>query len=97
MLLTLAMRHGVTDVLGPDTVLDIGLRSCVMPKWQGSTAGGCAALRRALAVLLEGEVSDDAQPDALQARASVSRFPRSGEKLLAMVQQFNSLGYFSAW
>ncbi|WP_433876249.1 McrB family protein [Sinomonas atrocyanea] len=96
-MLTLGSRHGLTDVLSPDTILDIGLRSCVMPKWQGSTPSSHAALRRGLAILLEVEVPDDASIATLQSQASVSRFPRSCEKLLAMIQQFAALGYFSAW
>jgi hypothetical protein len=96
-MLTLGSRHGLTDVLSHDTILDIGLRSCVMPKWQGSTVAGSAALRRALAILLDVDIPDDASTDALQSRASVSRFPRSCEKLIAMIEQFSALGYFSAW
>lgn len=96
-MLTLGTRHGMTDVLSADTILDIGLRSCVMPKWQGSTPASYAALRRALAVLLDVDVPDDASVSTLQSQASVSRFPRSCEKLLVMIEQFTSLGYFSAW
>ncbi len=96
-MLTLGQRHGLTDVLSPDTILDIGLRSCVMPKWQGSTPAGHAALRRAVAVLLDKEIPADAATETLQSQASVSRFPRSCEKLLGMIDQFTALGYFSAW
>jgi energy-coupling factor transporter ATP-binding protein EcfA2 len=96
-MLTLGSRHGLTDVLSRDTILDIGLRSCVLPKWQGSTVAGHAALRRALAILLDVDIPDDASTDTLQSQASVSRFPRSCEKLIAMAEQFSGLGYFSAW
>ncbi|MFD1812360.1 McrB family protein [Rhodococcus gannanensis] len=96
-MLALGTRHGLTDVLSPDTILDIGLRSIVLPKWQGSTPASRAALRHALAVLLDIDVPDDASTDSLQAKARLSRFPRSCEKVLAMIHQFNSLGYFSAW
>lgn len=96
-MLTLGVRHGLNDVLSVDTILDIGLRSAVMPKWQGSTPAAYAALRRALSTLLDAEVPDDATIDTLQSQASVSRYPRSCEKLLTMIAQFTSLGYFSAW
>lgn len=96
-MLTLGTRHGLTEVLPPDTILDIGVRSCVMPKWQGSTPASYAALRRGIAILLDANVPDDASLETLQSQASVSRFPRSCEKLIAMMGQFSALGYFSAW
>lgn len=96
-MLTLGARHGLTDVLSPDAILDIGLRSCVIPKWQGSTPAGHAALRRAVGFLLDVNIPDDAATETLQSQASVSRFPRTCEKLLAMINQYATLGYFSAW
>ena len=96
-MLTVGTRHGVTDVLSADTILDVGLRSCVLPKWQGSTPAGYAALRRAAAILLDVDVTDDAPTETLQSQASVSRFPRTCEKILAMIEQYKSFGYFSAW
>lgn len=96
-MITLGDRHGLTEILSQDTILDIGLRSCVMPKWQGSTPASHAALRKALASLLEVEVSEDAAIEALQSQISVSRFPRSSTKIVGMIKQYMSLGYFSAW
>ena len=87
----------MSDVLSIDTIIDLGLRTAVMPKWQGSTPASYKALRRALSVLLAVDLPDDASIELLRARANVSRFPRSCEKLLKMIAQFNSLGYFSAW
>jgi len=96
-LVALSERHGFSAVLSRDSVLDIGLRTCVLPKWQGSTPVAASALRRALAVVLEIEVDDDASVEALRTQVAVSRFPRTSERLLLMLNQYDQLGYFSAW
>lgn len=96
-LIALAERHGFYSVLPRDSVLDVGLRSCVMPKWQGSTPAASMALRRALAILLEVDVSEDISVDSLRPLVAVSRYPRSVERLLAMLEQYGQFGYFSAW
>lgn len=96
-LVALSERHGLEAVLSRDSVLDIGLRTCVLPKWQGSTPVAAAALRRALALVLEIEVDDDASVEALSTQVAVSRFPRTSERLLLMLSQYDQLGYFSAW
>ena len=96
-MLTLGSRHGLTDVLPTDTILDVGLRSAVMPKWQGSTPAANQALRRALISLLDVQVPNDAGIESLQAQVTTSRFPRSCEKLMSMMSQYSHLGYFSAW
>lgn len=96
-MLTIANRNGMTDVLPPHSVIDIGLRSCVIPKWQGSTPPARAALRDALAVLLDQDVRRDADSDALRSMGANSRYPRTVEKVVDMIQQFDELGYFSAW
>lgn len=96
-LVTLAERHGLYSVLPRDSVLDIGLRTCVMPKWQGSTPAAALALRRALAVLLEVDVPEEVSVDSLKPQIAVSRYPRSADRLLTMLAQYDQLGYFSAW
>lgn len=96
-LLALAERHGLFSVLPRDSVLDVGLRTCVMPKWQGSTPAASLALRRALAVLLEVDVTEEVSVESLRPQIAVSRYPRSAERLLAMLEQYSQFGYFSAW
>lgn len=96
-MLTIAKRTQLTDVLPPDSVIDIGLRSCVLPKWQGSTPAARRALTDALAVLLDRDVNRDQNNDSLRSFGAASRFPRTVEKIVDMADQFDSLGYFSAW
>lgn len=96
-MVTLASNHKVTDILTIDAVLDIGLRSCLIPKWQGSTPAGREALMDAISVLLGSEFARKVDSNSLRLEGTVSRFPRTLEKLIDMLDQFDALGYFSAW
>jgi hypothetical protein len=97
ILLALSERHGLDSVLTRDSVLDIGVATCVMPKWQGSTPSAARALRRALEVLIEVDIPEDLSIDAVRPQVALCRFPRSAERLLAMLEQYDQLGFFSAW
>ncbi|VCT92821.1 hypothetical protein MHAS_04556 [Mycolicibacterium hassiacum DSM 44199] len=97
-MVTLAEKHGLSDILTKSTVVDIGLRSCVVPKWQGSTHAGLGALRGAIAFLLE--IDSDASeitPEIARSRIPNCRYPRTTEKLIGMLEQAIDLGYFDSW
>lgn len=97
-MVTLAERHQLSDVLTRPAVVDIGLRSCVVPKWQGSTQSAIAALRGLVGLLLDIDSdADEITPEIARSRIPDSRFPRTVEKLVSMLEQALALGYFDSW
>ncbi len=99
-MVTLAEKHQLADILTRSAVVDIGLRSCIVPKWQGSTQAAIAALRRLIVFLLDANADSDIAeitPEVVRSRIPGSRFPRTVEKLTSMLEQAMALGYFSAW
>lgn len=97
ILLSLWKEAKLEGLLTVDDVIDAGLRSMILPKLQGS-AGTMVQYLRGLGGLLAGvgsPLEDDV--DLLRDRLAKAKYPRSLEKVVAMIEQLRVLGYFSFW
>lgn len=97
-LASLADKHQLTDILSRSAVIDIGIRACILPKWQGSTLAAVTALRGAISTVLELDTpSAEISPEIVRSEIPRSKYPRTADKLASMLEQATTLGYFSAW
>lgn len=91
-------KNGLGSVLPFDAMLDVALRATVIPKLQGASVGAIESLRRLLGALIDVEdLPSNATPDQLRQLMPKSRFPRTLDRILDMLDQAETLGYFSAW
>ena len=97
-LASLAEKHQITDILSRSAVIDIGIRACILPKWQGSTLAAVTALRGAIATILELDTQPtEISTEVVRSEIPRAKYPRTADKLASMLEQATNLGYFSAW
>jgi 5-methylcytosine-specific restriction protein B len=89
---------GMSSLLSSQAVLDVALRSTLVPKLQGSSPAAVQALRALCIQLLAAvDLPESAPISHFQSAAVQSPFPRTMDRLLEMLSQAEDLGYFSAW
>jgi MoxR-like ATPase len=95
--LSLWKSMGLGEILSQDAVIDAGVRSMILPKLQGSAPGMAEYLRGLAGVLIGDESPAEEDIDSLRERLADARYPRSIEKIISMIEQLTTLGYFGFW
>jgi len=91
-------RHsGFGALISEVEVLDVGIRALVLPRLQGSTPGTAQYLRGIGGMLAGDDGPVDGDIEVLRGRVGGAKYPRSYEKVIGMLDQLLTLGYFSFW
>ncbi len=95
--LSLWKQLEIGELVSQDDVIDAVVRSMVLPRLQGSVPGMAEYLRGLAGVLVGDEPPVGEDIDELRDRLVGARYPHSLEKVISMIEELTTLGYFDFW
>lgn len=96
-IVALVEKYGLDDIFGVARAIDVGILTCIVPKWHGSAPGQFNALERIYSHLTGfGHEGEHEAVHAIEASAK-TLFPRTSSKLQQMMRQYEVTGFFSYW
>jgi hypothetical protein len=95
--LSLWKAMDIGPIVGPDAVTDAGVYSMILPKLQGTAIGSTQYLRGLAGVLSGNEHAAEEDIETLRNALGQAKYPRSYEKVISMIEQLTTLGYFDFW